>query len=309
MSAPSNAIICCGFTPCIQRILEFPSLKKGGVNRACGVTLGIGGKGANTARVVQQLGGHPLLLGFAGGPNGRLLEAMLTAEGIPFRHVGVAGETRICQTLLEKDNPEATELVEEMPVLEAGDWTRMIALLDTLDVTRPMVCMSGRLPAGAPVDAYAHICRIALKKGGRAIVDTSGEPLLRTLEHRPYMVKINEQELRATVGGEDLIDSCLQLIGRGAQSVLVTRGARTGYYVDASQTLALAPPAIRAVNPIGSGDAVTAGIAVASARGMALQEVLAYGMACGAANALHLISGCICVGDVDRLVPEVEITA
>ena len=45
-------IICCGFTPCVQRIIEFEKVSKEAVNRALHVTIGVGGKGAvrETAR-------------------------------------------------------------------------------------------------------------------------------------------------------------------------------------------------------------------------------------------------------------------
>ena len=52
MNASLEPIICCGFTPCIQRTIEFQRLGKGEVNRASRVTIGMGGKGANTARML-----------------------------------------------------------------------------------------------------------------------------------------------------------------------------------------------------------------------------------------------------------------
>ena len=48
------------------------------------------------------------------------------------------------------------------------------------------------------------------------------------------------------------------------------------------------PPRIRALNPIGSGDAVTAGIAYGILKGKDIAEGMRLGLACGAANALTL---------------------
>jgi tagatose 6-phosphate kinase len=235
MNPSSKPIICCGFTPCIQRILEFKAFEKGAVNRAARVTIGIGGKGANTARMVEQLGGTPTLVGFAGGANGRLLEGLLTQEGIAFQHVEVAGETRICQTLVEAGNPETTELVEEMPPIAPREWQEMVALFGSLGLSGSVVAISGKLPAGAPVDAYAQIA--AMAKGGRIILDAPGEPLLLALEQKPFVVKINDVELLQTVGGDDLPTACRELLGRGAQSVLITRGSRSAFFVDESRSL------------------------------------------------------------------------
>lgn len=305
MNASSKPIICCGFTPCIQRILEFKTVEKDRVNRAANVSIGIGGKGANTARMISQLGGVPELIGFSGGANGQLLEALLTQEQVAFRHVKVSGETRICQTLVEAGNPETTELVEEMPPISSSEWQQMIALFGSLNLST-VVTISGKLPAGAPSDAYAQIVKMVTEQGGRLILDAPGEPLLVALAHRPFMVKINDVELLQTCGGDDLLASCRQLIKLGAQSVLITRGSRTAFYVNESETLEVVPPVIRAVNPVGSGDAVTAGIAVELSRGRIPAEAIITGMACGAANALNLASGVLKPEDVDRLRGEIE---
>jgi tagatose 6-phosphate kinase len=251
--------------------------------------------------MVKQLGGHPVLVGFAGGANGMLLEQMLDAEDVGYRHVVVEGETRICQTLVEEGNPETTELVEEMPALTSDNWQHMIKLFESLELGDTIIPISGKLPAGAPVGAYAQICKLVHEQGGRVILDAPGEPLLLALEHEPAIVKINDVELLATVGGDDLIAACRDLIHRGAQAVLITRGSRTAYFIDGTGSLEIVPPKINAVNPVGSGDAVTAGMAVELNRGKELSEAVRTGMACGAANALNLVSGLLKAEDVTRL--------
>lgn len=277
------------------------------VNRAARVTIGIGGKGANTARMVGQLGGEPVLVGFSGGANGRLLERMLDDEGVGYRHVDVAGETRFCQTLVEAGNPETTELVEEMPPITPGDWRHMVELFQSLELDGAVVPISGKLPAGAPVDAYAQLAKRVAGQGGRVVLDAPGEPLLLALEHKPFVVKINDIELLEAVGGDDLMAACREMVRLGARSVLATRGSRSAFFVDEFQTLEIFPPRIEAVNPVGSGDAVTAGMAVELNRGGDMAEAITTGMACGAANALNLLPGCINPADVERLRPLVRV--
>jgi len=305
MKTPEYPIICCGFTPCVQRILEFGKVARGSVNRAQKVTIGIGGKGANTARMVRQLGGESVLLEFAGGPNGLLLEQMLESEGIDFRHVETEGETRICQTLLEAGNPEPTELVEEMPPVSPDEWERMMSLIGTQPLEGSLVAISGKLPAGAPADGYAEICKLVRERGGRVILDAQGEPLLAALPHVPAIVKINDAELREASGRDELMDGTSCLMDRGASAVLITRGTRSAIYGDSEQRLEVFPPRIEAVNPIGSGDAVTAGLAVALNEGRDIPEALVLGMACGAANALNLLSGYLKAHDVAALTEQV----
>ncbi len=307
MSTLSKPIICCGFTPCVQRIIEFEKVEKGAVNRARKVTIGIGGKGANVARMVTQLGGSAELIEFAGGPNGRLLESLLEHEGVGFRHVQVEGETRICQTLLEEGNPDATELVEEMPPVSGEDWKSMLELFDSLELDGSIIAVSGKLPAGAPADGYASICGLAHGRNAKVIIDTQGEPLALALKHSPFLVKINESELREATGCAEIFEGCEKLMTLGAASVFITRGSRSSFYVDRSRRLEISSVKIAAVNPIGSGDAVTTGIAAALNNGRPIEEALKNGMACGAANALNLLSGCLKPHDVERLKKEVEI--
>ena len=308
MNTFTKPIICCGFTPCVQRILEFEKVKKGVVNRAVKVTLGIGGKGANTARMVQQLGSHAVLVEFVGGSNGKRLEEMLISEGVGFQHIEVDGETRICQTLVEGGNSEPTELVEEMPPISSNDWKRMLELFETLDLLGAVVPLSGKLPAGAPVDGYAQICERVHEGGGRVIIDSQGEPLLLSLQHKPRLVKINDVELLATVKSDNLLSGCRELMHLGAQSVLITRGSRSALFVDEFHCLELFPPKITAINPVGSGDAVTAGLAVGLNKDQSISDALRLGMACGAANALNLLSGSLKEADVESFYARVKIT-
>lgn len=289
----------------MQRIIEFDRFETEKVNRAARVTIGIGGKGANTARMINQLGGKPELVGFAGGANGRLLEKMLGGEGVAFRHVETDGETRICQTLLTAGHQEGTELVEEMPPISSSEWERMVVLFKSLQLAGSFVAISGKLPAGAPVDAYAQIAKMAGEQGAHVILDAPGEPLLLALEHTPFIVKVNDVELLQTCGGADLMKACKELMRRGAQSVLITRGRQSAFYLDEYQALEIFPPVIEAVNSVGSGDAVTAGLAVELSRGKDVFEGIATGMACGAANALTLLSGVLRLEDVERLRGEV----
>lgn len=307
MTTSQKPIVCCGFTPCVQRIIEFDHFETEKVNRATSVTIGIGGKGANTARMVTQLGGKPELIGFSGGANGRLLEEMLGKEGVAFRHVEVEGETRICQTLLTAGHSEGTELVEEMPPISPSEWEQMLVLFKSLQLTDSFVTISGKLPAGAPVDAYAQIAKLAREQGVHVILDAPGEPLLMALEHKPFIVKINEVELLQTCGGTDLMKACRELIQRGAQSVLITRGRQSAFFLDEVQALEIFPPEIDMVNSVGSGDAVTAGLAMELSRGKDVSEGITTGMACGAANALTLLSGVLGPEDVDRLRGEVRV--
>jgi tagatose 6-phosphate kinase len=61
------------------------------------------------------------------------------------------------------------------------------------------------------------------------------------------------------------------------------------------------------VNPIGSGDAFTAGLVASLLRGDDLGEACRWGAATGAANALTIMAGDVRREDVQRLVQGVKL--
>ncbi len=280
-----------GFAPALQKSSVFDEVRLGEVNRACSTDWGVGGKGANVARMVVQLGGRSRLLGFSGGANGRRYEALLREEGVVHEHVAVAGETRICHTLLQSDGALTTELVEEMPGVTAADEAAMWELITSFDL-RGVHALSGKLPAGLSVDFYARICGVIREQGGRAILDTQGEPLRWAWEQAPF-VKLNREELTRTVGVADVVEAGRLALEAGASGLLVTDGAETAMLFTGEERFRIEPVGVQTVNPVGSGDAVTAGMVVALQGGESLEDAVRLGMACGASNAAQMACGVI----------------
>ena len=94
---------------------------------------------------------------------------------------------------------------------------------------------------------------------------------------------------------------------RGAQSVVVTAGKEPALAFDGRQFWKVTAPNIKAVNPIGSGDAFTAALVWQLLRGADLGEACRWGCAAGAANALTILPGELEKKDVERLAAEVKI--
>jgi tagatose 6-phosphate kinase len=59
-------------------------------------------------------------------------------------------------------------------------------------------------------------------------------------------------------------------------------------------------------HPVGSGDCLLGGVAVAIARGEGMEDMLRLGVACGAANTLSAETGWVRREDVDALRPRVS---
>lgn len=303
-----KSILCIGLTPALQELREFQSLQLGEVNRSPAIHRSVAGKGPNVARVLRQLGGQPLLLGFVGGETGRFITTNLRREGVAEKLVRTIQPTRICTTLFDHATGTITELVEEAQLPNRAAWQQFFRTLAQSLKQARYVVIAGALMPGAKSEIYRKIARRSVP----VIIDSQREPLLGVLEFRPLIAKLNVHELENTLGRkfateQKILAGAQELIRAGAQHVVVTQGAAGAWLVTSAEAWHYQPPRLQPINPIGSGDAVTAGICRQLEQGMELTEAVRYGVACGAANALTLIAGTVRLADVQRLFRQVAV--
>lgn len=298
-------ILCCGFFPALQRTIEYASFRPGEVNRARKVSVAASGKATNTTRVLTALGADPLMLSFAGGGNGETVRELLDAEQLPCRWIETKAETRICQTLLSNDHDGCTELVENSPPLSASEWKAFVKAFAELEGQFDRIVFSGNLPPHAPQDIYAEL--LSRTDGSKVLIDSYGPPLLATLEHRPAVVKINADELGMTIKDSgDIEEQARELIDQGAGAVGITAGKHTAMLVTPDGAHTFGIPQINAMNPIGSGDSVSAGTAFALTSGSSLPEAFVFGLACGTSNAMNIEPGVVKPEQIAQLIQQIQ---
>ena len=298
-------ILCVGTTPVFQRTMKFERLRLDEVNRAVEVTEYASGKAINVARVAHTLGEEVLVTGFLGGDTGRFIREQLTADGISHDFVEVEPKTRTCVTILDHHNGQVTELVEEAKRVEPAAWGQIAAKIKALLPRVKMIVLSGSLPPHSPEDFYGRCVRMANERGIRTIVDASGQPLLAAWRERPTVLKPNRRELDKTLGRNAKVEL---LAGRyGGLWAVVTDGKAGATVSDGTRSWRFRPPELQAVNPIGSGDAVAAGLAVALVRGQEMPDACRLAIACGAANAMTPRAGHVLPVDVELLQKQVGV--
>lgn len=296
MIARGHRVLCVGLTPALQQTMEFTRVLTGEVNRAGTTLVTVAGKAANVARVLHTLGEVPVLTGFNGGDSGRRLNALLAGESIRQRFVSCPQPTRTCVTVVDRHAGTVTELVEEARLPGPAYWRELKAVIEgQLDGSRA-VAISGNLPPGAPDDFYAWITARARRAKVPVLIDSSRAALLNALRHQPFLIKLNRRELADTLGvaslsGAALLSGIRRMRTRGAKRVLLTDGPRGAWFASAHGMWRLPAPAIKAVNPIGSGDSVAAGFLHHWLRTQDELGAFAFGLACGTANALTRTPG------------------
>ena len=258
-------ILCIGTTPAAQRVMAFRKLTIDAVNRAVTTLDDVAGKSVNVAKVLKALGEQPVATGFLGGDRGEQLRDLLEARGIEQDFVKVAPRTRQCITLLDTSAGTHTELVEESQPVAAADYEELMRVIRRRVKGCRAVVMSGTITPGGPADLYFQGTQMAHEAGAMPVADAQGAALIEALRARPALVKPNRPELAATLGrelkDETAVRSAMQeLCERGAQRVVVTAGKEPALAFDGRSWWRVTPPRVGAVNPIGSGDAFTAGL-------------------------------------------------
>jgi tagatose 6-phosphate kinase len=307
-----KVILCVGATPAVQRVMIFKKLEIDQVNRAAETFEGIAGKSINTAKVLKALGRDVKAMGLLGGNRGRMIERELKARGIECEFLEIEPETRQCVTLIDRAGGTHTELVEESRAVPKELYERLFEKVKASLPGAEMLLLCGTLTPGAPVDWYARCVEAGHEAGVPAIVDAQGELLRKSLQAGPMIVKPNRAELAAALGVSietdgQFIDAMTQLRGQDAFGVLVSMGAKGAMAAHPAGVWRLTVPKVPAINPIGSGDAVTAGLAVGLLRRLSFEESCRLGMACGVANALTILAGEVRTEDVERIVPQVTL--
>jgi 1-phosphofructokinase family hexose kinase len=284
-------ILTAGLTPAWQQIMVFRAFHYGEVNRAAEVHWLAQGKVINVGVGVHCLGGPSLTLAPLGGPPLASIDSELKQLGVPRRWIVTETPTRVCTTLLDRGTGVITELVENGRALKADELAEFLRAYGEEVAKADVAVITGSLPSGAPNRFYRELVE---RTPCRAVLDFRGEGLLATLDLKPCVVKPNREELAQTVGhplenDEQLTAAMRSLNQRGANWIVVTQGAGPIWLTTAAKTYRVQPlPVEQIVNPIGSGDAMAAGMAWAIRKGRDMPDAVRFGVAAASENLRRL---------------------
>jgi tagatose 6-phosphate kinase len=249
-----------------------------------------GGKGINVAMILASLGTPVTATGLCGGHRGQAIRDGLRAAAVVDVLWPIAAESR--QTVVAMaDDGVFSEYDEPGPAVSTAEWEGFLSAYGALLAECRVVVCAGSLPPGVPDTAYATLITMAHDHNCRVVLDTSGAALRAGVEARPDVVKVSRAELMESMGHDftdgslDLTDPesvvrCLSAIGGPA---IVTLGAEGAVAVGSGCRIRVRPPPRRG-NPVGAGDAFTAGLVCDDVSGSSPRSRLAFAAALSASS-------------------------
>ncbi len=282
-------IVCAAPSPAIDKLFEIEELRPGRIHRPEAFVPVAGGKGLNVARAAATLGAAVHAVCLLSGHAGRWVADALAAEGVRASAVWGPGETRSVLSVADRATAGLTEFYERAPALGEATWAAFEAAVGEALADAAWLTLSGSLPPGAPPDAYARLARRARERGVRVALDATGEPLAAGLAGAPDLVKVNAEEAAelapgcAPGDGTALAAALRERAGQDAVAV-VTLGADGAVLAGPDGGWRGRAPAVGRY-PVGSGDALLAGLLAGLERGLDWRAALAAGLGAGAANA------------------------
>lgn len=307
-------ILCVTLNPCLDKTLTVPSWKPGDNVRGISTREVVGGKGNNVARALARLGRASRPVTFLGGLVGAHCERLLgRVDGFEPIVTPTASETRVILTV-RSEAADPTAFFDPDPQVteaEAADlFNRVEGALLAGEVEA--ITLSGSSPSPATHGLYSELIALARSRRVPAFLDTYGPPLDALWGFWPDAITLNRREVSLYLRQPDPTEADILGVlnrwsNRGVKVAVVTHGPGAVIAVVDGQTYRAQPPAITAVNPIGSGDCLLAGLVDARLRKDDPIPLLKHAIGSAVANAQVWDAGGIDRESVDQARPGVVV--
>jgi 1-phosphofructokinase family hexose kinase len=273
------------------------------------------GKGINVAKAVRTLGEEVCVVGLIPEHDEGRFRQYLEYRRIGAELYVVEGSARINATIAEGERGQVTHVNSAGPPLSRRVQEEFVAFAEPKMRAGELWALSGSLPAGFESDAYRTLIERLHEHGAKVMLDSRGRGLSLGVRARPTMVKPNHTELEAFFGEpiegvRHIALKAKRLSDMGIEYVFVSLGSDGMIAVhDNDCLLCSTPPEVGAIDTVGCGDALVAGVLVGHQRTFSFAETCRMAVACGASNALHPGPGTISLDEVWRLMEEVGVEA
>ncbi len=249
-----------------------------------------GGKGINVARVLRTLGHAVTVSGFAGGTIGQYIQTELRRAEVKPAFVQIAEESRLVQNFVDRVDHTETRVDEFGPLVSPREQGRLEKQWKRLLPQAEIAVIAGSTPRGVPDTLYHDMITLAHQASVPVVLDARDDLLAEAVLARPAIITPNLDELqtlmdRTLTVPQGVREAAGELVQGGTELVLTSMGAKGAIAIAESGAWLIEPPEVEVVSPVGSGDALVAGLVSATVEELPLPERLKWAVAAGTANA------------------------
>ncbi len=311
MTRPTIATVT--LNPSLDRTITVAGLAIDETNRWVSTRLYAGGKGTDVSRAIHEMGGKTIAYGFVGGAAGRTVEILLDEEEVPFSFTPIEHETRTNFIIRDTKTGQQTRIGAPGPRISKREFDRFHRKMKQISPKPDLLVVGGSVPPGLPIDVYYDILMEAKGFGVRCILDSEGKWLEEGIKAKPYLVKSNIREAeellkRELLDESAIISAALDMVGQGVEVAVISRGKDGIIAATKDRVFKAVPPSEKVRSAVGAGDCAMAGMAMKLAYDEPLIEACRLAVAMGTACVLTPGTELCHRADVERLLPQVEVS-
>lgn len=276
-------------SPSLNRTVEVEEIIYDDANEVIEEKNAVGGKGIDISRVVKELGGQSVALGYVGGYNGLEVEGRLINEGIVCDFTRINDEIRSNIIIYQRKKNLQTLLSTYGPEIKPFEISALHNKVREVP-NESFVVLCGSMPKGMSDNFFAQLITTLKEKNVKVVLDSDDEALARGLNAGPFLIKPNIHEFGRLINKNindmnDILEEAKPYLNM-VDYIVVSAGARGVVGVSRAGNYHVVPPKVKVRSSLGAGDSLVAGIVFALNKGDSFEESLVLGVACGTATTL-----------------------
>ncbi|HUG14488.1 MAG TPA: PfkB family carbohydrate kinase [Thermomicrobiales bacterium] len=271
-----------------------------------------GGQGFWVARMIRLLGMHVTLCAPFGDDTGRVLRVLVEAEGVGVRGTAAQGASG-WYVHDRRDGQRETIAQADGAALSRHEVDDLYGAALVTGLEAGVLVLTGPArPSIVSDDVYRRLSTDMRSNGSVVVADVSHAVLSSMLEGGVDMLKMSHEDLiEGGFARDEELPSLLEAIDNlqqaGARNVLISRAADPALARVDGRTVEIIVPRLEPMEFRGSGDSMTAALAVALARDLDLDSALRLAAAAGALNVARHGLGTGQPRDIEALSKRIEI--
>ncbi len=282
----------CVFAP--NLLLTVTIEARGDTNEYADLHFHAGGQGFWIARMLRHFGERPVLVAPTGGESGRVLHGLASAWNIVLSSVDIRANS---PAYVHDRRSGRRELVAQSapPVLDRHESDDLYSHVLEMAMATGLCVVTGKAEGDSiPLDFFERLGADLATTQVTVVGDLHGPACSALLKGGGiHTLKVSDEDL--VEGGllaksaslDERIDAVRELRRSGAERVVLSSADDVTVACMGDRLLCAEAPTVETVDPRGSGDSMTAGLAIGALRGLDPQQSLKVACAAGAASAMR----------------------